>query len=185
VLNLIFGFCLYYVYFYSGEGEVVRRKGLLASMKSQNDRLEDELNGSGNNSRGALMGGARRTPINLSEESQESQQISNQQLQSQQRTALSEQDSKLDGILDGVSRLKVMSSDINAELDLHQNLLGELDTAVDATDARLQRNTKRIEIVSEKAGGCCGLITMVILFALIVILLATNWGCHVFKPSKC
>jgi SYP5 family syntaxin len=151
-------------------------------MRVQTDRLDADLQSGG---RAALMGGARRGPANLAEESYESQQMTNQQLHAQQRAALSEQDSKLDGILDGVSRLKVMSSDINAELDLHANLLDELDTAVDATDARLQRNTKRIEIVQEKSGGCCGMIIMVILLVLIVILLVTNWACHIFNSKKC
>jgi SYP5 family syntaxin len=166
----------------SGEGELNRRKGQLASMRVQTDRLDADLQSGG---RAALMGGARRGPANLAEESYESQQMTNQQLHAQQRAALSEQDSKLDGILDGVSRLKVMSSDINAELDLHANLLDELDTAVDATDARLQRNTKRIEIVQEKSGGCCGMIIMIVLLILIVILLVTNWACHIFNSKKC
>lgn len=163
-----------------GEGEIARRKGLLASVRSQTDRLEVELGG-------GSMGrsGPARRPVNLAEESAESQASSNVQIYAAQRSALSAQDEKLDGILDGVSRLKVMSNDINQELDLHANLLGELDSAVDSTDARLQRNTKRIEIVQEESSGCCGLLTMGLLFALLIILLVTNWGCHVFKPSKC
>ena len=167
----------------SGEGEIARRKGLLSSVRSQNDRLDDEVtNGSG---RDGVMAGARVKGVSLADESVESQQQSNQQLLAVQQTALSRQDEKLDGILDGVTRLKVMSGDINQELDLHANLLNELDSAVDSTDARLQRNTKRVELVTEQSGGCCGLIIMAILFVLIIILLVTNWGCHVFKPSKC
>jgi len=163
-----------------GEGEVNRRKGMLAAMRAQAERLEADVQSGG---RASLMGGARR--VNLAEESHESQQMSNVQIHAQQRAALSAQDEKLDGILDGVSRLKVMSSDINAELDLHVNLLGELDSAVDSTDARLQRNIKRIEIVQEKSGGCCGLIIMLVLFVLIIILLVTNWACHIFNSKKC
>ena len=165
----------------SGEGEIIRRKGLLSAVRKQNERLDDELN----NGSGRPGGAGARKPMSLADESDESQQHSNAQILAQQKSALSAQDEKLDGILDGVSRLKVLSNDINQELDLHANLLGELDSAVDATDARLQRNTKRIEIVQEESGGCCGLLTMAILFGLMVMLLITNWGCHVFKPSKC
>ena len=165
----------------SGEGEIARRKGLLASVRASNDRLDDELNNGG----GGRGGAPNRKPISLSDESAESQQNTNVQILAAQRSALSSQDEKLDGILDGVSRLKVMSNDINQELDLHANLLNELDSAVDATDARIQRNTKRVEIVTEESAGCCGLLTMGVLFAIIVMLIATNWACHIFKPSKC
>jgi hypothetical protein len=162
-----------------GEGEINRRKGLLTSVRTDSDRLESDLNGGGSSGRAA------RRPVNLADESLESQQQSNVQIHAQQRSALSAQDEKLDGILDGVSRLKVMSNDINQELDLHAGLLTELDSAVDSTDARLQRNTKRIEIVQEQSGGCCGMLTMAVLLGLIIMLLVTNWACHIFKPSKC
>lgn len=147
---------------------------MLSSLRSQNDLLDDQLN---NNSNGRLGGAGRKAP-SLADESVESQQYSNAQLLTQQRSALSAQDEKLDGILDGVTRLKVMSNDINQELVLHEGLLTELDSAVENTDARLQRNTKRVELVTEQSGGCCGLICMALLFAVIIMLLVTNWGCH-------
>ena len=161
----------------SGEGEINRRKGLLATLNRQNDSLDDEVNNS------STRFGANRKAPSLADESAESQQYSNAQLLTQQRSALSAQDEKLDGILDGVTRLKVMSNDINQELDLHAGLLNELDTAVENTDARLQRNTKRVEIVTEQSGGCCGLITMALLFAVIIMLLVTNWGCKLPKAN--
>lgn len=160
-----------------GEGELARRAGLLAALRQQYDTLDDQVNTNG----GRLGANLARKAPTLAEESAESQAISNQQLLAQQRSALSSQDEKLDGILDGVSRLKVMSHDINQELSLHENILSELDSAVDNTDARLQRNTKRVEIVTEESGGCCGLVTMAILFAIIVMLLVTNWGCKLPK----
>jgi len=159
-----------------GEGELERRRGLLSSLRNVNDKLEHDINNVGGR-------GVRRVPLGA--ESEETAQLSNQQLYANQKSDLADQDEKLDGILDGVSRLKVMSQDINSELDLHASLLTELDGAVDATDARLQRNTKRIELVSESAGGWCGLLIMFLLFILIILLLATNWFCHIFKPSKC
>lgn len=157
-----------------------RRKGVLAALRSLTDGLDDQLNHNG----GRLAGNLARKAPSFAQESESSQQVSNQQLLAQQSAALSAQDEKLDGILDGVSRLKVMSNDINQELDLHANLLNELDSAVENTDARLQRNIRRVDIVTEKAGGWCGIICMLLLFGLIISLLVTNWGCHLPK-AKC
>jgi syntaxin 8 len=119
------------------------------------------------------------------EESEETASVSNSQLYTQQKQQLDAQDAKLDGILEGVTKLKVMSQDINQELNLHEHLLTELDGAVESTDARIQRNTKRIGLIQESSGGWCGLIIMFVLFVIIVLLLSTNYGCHVFKPSAC
>lgn len=163
-----------------GDGELNRRKGLLASLRSINDQLEDQLT----HNDGRLAGNLARKPPSLANESADSQQLSNQQLLAQQSSALSAQDEKLDGILDGVSRLKVMSSDINQELDLHANLLTELDHAVDNTDTRMQRSIKRVEIVTEQSGGWCGLFCMILLFGIIVSLLVTDWGCKL-PGAKC
>ena len=96
------------------------------------------------------------------------------------------QDQKIDQILDGVTRLKYMSRDINQELDLHGALLEDLENAVDNTDAKMVRNTKRIEEVADKEGsGWCGICTMLILLIFIVILAVSNTFCVIFRPSRC
>jgi len=62
-----------------------------------------------------------------------------------------------EGLVDGVTKLKILSSDINSELDLHQHLLSDLDSAVDNTDHNMQRNILRVEIVTEKSSSCAAL----------------------------
>lgn len=160
-----------------GDGEMNRRRNQVNQLKTRSERIEQTINLS-NMGRGGRRGVAP-------EESEETASISNSQLYAQQKSQLEAQDAKLDGILDGVGKLKVMSTDINKELNLHQHLLSELDGAVESTDARIQRNTKRIGLIQESSGGWCGLIIMFILFVIIVLLLSTNYGCHVFKPSAC
>lgn len=74
---------------------------------------------------------SNRGPRRPAAETSETSGYSNSQLLQQQQSSLAAQDEKLDGILDGVTKLKVMSQDINQELDLHAHLLTELDSAVE------------------------------------------------------
>jgi len=170
--------------FQIGDGEVQRRKGMLAMARNTHDQLSLEVSAPTRNA-GRLGAGRKSGAALLAEESDASRERSNVQIHQQQQAQMATQDEKLDGILDGVTRLKVMSGDINQELDLHANLLDELDTEVDRVDGRLQRNTKRVELVTEKSGGCCGLLIMAVLFVIIILLLVTNWGCHIFNTDKC
>lgn len=130
---------------------------------------------------------SNRGPRRPVSETAETQSYSNQQLLQQQQATLAQQDEKLDGILDGVTKLKVMSQDINQELDLHAHLLTELDSAVDQTDGRIQRNTKRITNIEQAEGsGCCFMIIVILLAVLIVLLLAApNWFCKILPKSHC
>ncbi len=79
--------------------------------------------------------------------------------------------------------------DIHSELDLHSNLLEEIDAGVDKTSAKLKTQTKKVDAISQESGGCCnGCCGLIIIFALIVViilLVTTNYGCYVFAPQKC
>jgi len=158
-----------------GDGEIQRRKGLLAATRNTANRIDD-LSQSSDRSRGG--GWRKRTAI---EETGETAAMSNNQLHAQQKQQIAVQDEKLDNILNGVQTLKVMSQDINQELDLQHHLLNDLDAAVDHTDRKIQQNTKKIDQIENKeSGGWIPLIIMIILLGLIIMLFATDYLCPVF-----
>jgi syntaxin 8 len=166
-----------------GEGEVSRRRGLMVDLKNMLVSSEDTSNNSKN--KRELFNAARRQAAPR-EEDEDTKGMRNEEIHGHVQATVAKQDEQLGAVLEGVTKLKVMSNDIGAELDLHHHLLGDLDTAVSKTDAKIQNNTKRIEIVSEEdGGGCCGLIVMALLVVLILFLATSNAACHVFKPSSC
>jgi hypothetical protein len=75
--------------------------------------------------------------------------------------------------------------DINQELDLHSNLLSDIDHNVDKTSSSLKTQTKKAQNLVAESGGCCGLCVILFLVGVIVMLVATNWACHAFNSSKC
>lgn len=165
-----------------GDGEIQRRRGLLAQVRTNVQRVDEAASGRGAGSSSSNSGAWRRR--NNVEETGETAASTNQQLYVQQKESIAQQDEKLDNILAGVQTLKVMSQDINQELDLHHHLLNELDDAVEDTDKKIISNTRRIEhITRREAGGWCIILCMVLLLVAIVILVATNWFCYVFQ--KC
>jgi len=163
-----------------GEGELQRRKGLMADLKRSVATADDKLNSRG----GSRFGYAARREKEYNEDD-ETRGVSDRSLLQQQHAMRDRHDQKLDGILSGVTKLKVMGQEINQELDLHTRLLDDLDGAVTATDERIVTNIKKVDHIDRKSGGCCHLITIMLLFALIVFFAASNLPCHIFRPSKC
>jgi len=165
-----------------GEGELSRRRGLITGLKTQLQFIIDLSEGKTTSRKKDLFSGwMDDTPT----ENDGTRGLSNRQLAEQQQLQFKRQDQKLDDVLEGVTKLKDIGTGISAEFDLQKPLLRELDENIDHTDAKLRINTQRVEQVNEKAGGCCGMITMVILAVIIVGLISSNIGCHVFKPSSC
>jgi hypothetical protein len=68
------------------------------------------------------------------------------------------------------------SQDIHTELDLHANLLEEIDAGVDKTSGNIKTQTKKVEGILEEtsACNCCGLCTIFLLFLVIVLLIFVN-----------
>lgn len=140
-----------------------------------------------NSARDTLLGQSNNTtkPTRRAEETDETRNYDNQQLLQQQQSSITDQDSRLDDILHGVTRLKIMSTDINQELHLHHQLLGELDDQIDRTDSRIKSSTRTVADISERdSGGWCSFCTMVILLVMIVLMATTKTFCFL-NVNRC
>jgi len=89
-----------------------------------------------------------------------------------QRHMMDEQDQYLDLLSHSINRQHHMSLQINEELDVHSNLLEELDTQLDRTEGRLGRARKSLDKVARgvKSNGSVVAIGLLIFILLILII---------------
>eukprot|EP00457_Paulinella_chromatophora_P013925 gb/GEZN01014286.1/.p1 GENE.gb/GEZN01014286.1/~~gb/GEZN01014286.1/.p1 ORF type:complete len:245 (-),score=24.31 gb/GEZN01014286.1/:147-881(-) len=161
-----------------GAGEAQRRRQLISDLYALNANVKD-----------ILSGAKRRSNIQQEAmsrgDTEQTRGLSNAQLLETQQQEMSRQDTALDGILDGVSKLKVMSTDMGNELGLQESLLNDLQPMIENVDGRVVRNVNRIEDINENKGGWCPFVCTILLLALIVFLLTSNAACHIFNKDKC
>lgn len=160
-----------------GMGELQRRRGLLANLRGF---LE--------NARGLTSPGHSALRNNFFEASEEMSSTRSQEsveLFSANERKSEEQDETLDIIDDGLQKLKAMSHDLNSELDLHINLLQDLDESVEVSNRRMLSTARRVEQFSGDGSenNCCTIVTMTALCGLIILLALTNLVCLV-KPCR-
>jgi hypothetical protein len=165
-----------------GDGELQRRKSLITQLRSYQSRLSDDLTPSTSTSRRT-----RPTPHTPLNEDPTTSTLTNSQLYHQQQVTIEQQDQKLDSILQGVTTLKALSTDIHQELDLHSGLLDEVGEGVEHAKEGMKANTRRIGEVERKDKGWLAVICMLIWVVLIVVLLASDVFCPLFAlmGSQC
>lgn len=165
-----------------GAGEVRRRQDLINDIKRIQHYVE-----------GALSDEARARAItnhlhgdkNRYKENERTEGRNQSQLLQQQEDQYSNQDAKLDMLLDGVTNLKAISNDVGKEINLHANLLDDIDDRMDSNDARLAASTHNVEQLEEQTTSCWTYLLIVFLFIVIIFLAFTNQACIVFNPSRC
>ena len=161
-----------------GSGEAQRRRERMTQLKAKLLQLstDEEENASATSSR---RRGTARSAMAV-EDTEDTAALSNSQLYAQQRQTIAQQDEKLDNILAGVHTLKAISSDIHSELDVHNQLLTDLDQQMDHTDNKLRANVRKIAVIEKRARGWLSVCCMVVWIVLIVLLLATDVFCPFF-----
>ncbi|KAH9400761.1 Syntaxin-8 [Tyrophagus putrescentiae] len=75
-------------------------------------------------------------------------------LRETQRLLLQAQDEGLDTLGNIITRQKYLAQGINTEIDLHNEILEDIGEAITDTDDRVTRNTRNIQVVSNKASTC-------------------------------
>ncbi len=125
-------------------------------------------------------------PSRPAEDNEETQYLSNQQLLDEEVSRAQLEDDALDSISHGLTQLNYVAKSQNKQLLKHGVLIDEVRDGMERTDGHLQANIQRANIVEEKTrGGCCSLLIMAVLLALIVSVLVSNWPCHILpKVTK-
>lgn len=119
------------------------------------------------------------------EDNEQSQYLSNKELLDEEVERAQFEDTALDHISQGLTQLNYTAKAQNKQLLKQEGLITDLGNAMDGTDERLQSNLKRVEIVEENTrGGCCSIIIIALILAIIVSVIFSNWMCHILPKVK-
>mmetsp|Transcript_10504 Transcript_10504/g.26329 ORF Transcript_10504/g.26329 Transcript_10504/m.26329 type:complete len:139 (-) Transcript_10504:1245-1661(-) len=88
-----------------------------------------------------------------------------------QKQALSSQDEQIEELGRAVRNTKHVALAINEEVDLHQHLLDDLDSAVDHTESYMKFARRKLEQVSRKSGSCKYILIMILLVVILAVVI--------------
>jgi len=72
---------------------------------------------------------------------------------------------------EAIKRQKNMANEFATEVELHNEILDEIDTGLTNTDQNLNKNIRNIKLISRKSGNCF-LWLMIFLLAIVIVFLA-------------
>lgn len=87
-----------------------------------------------------------------------------------QNRALQDQEDGIERLTRAATRQKTMAHEIGSEVDLHNEILDEIDTGVTQQDANLRKNTRNINVIERQSGTCFFWIIIILLGAVILTL---------------
>nr|XP_023019903.1 syntaxin-8 [Leptinotarsa decemlineata] len=90
-------------------------------------------------------------------------------LRTNQKKMLGEQDRSLEGLSRIISRQKDIANTISDEVDFQNDILDDLGTQLSRTDDRLNTETRHIEVVDRKDKTCIYWVIIILLFISIVV----------------
>jgi regulator of vacuolar morphogenesis len=135
------------------DGELIRRKDVIRNLKIEKDELSRHFV-SKRHLAGSEATSSKRWPTSSSsgprvfgkvDETDETRGRDNRQVLELQNSLVQQQDEQLDQMLNVVKRQKEIGRAIGDELDLQNQLLGELDQRVDFTKSRLSGAGKQLK----------------------------------------
>lgn len=88
-----------------------------------------------------------------------------------QERLIAAQNQGLDRLTEAVKRQKMMAHGIATEVDVHNELLDEIDDGMTNTNLNLRRNTNNIKLLSRRSGTCFYW-TLIILLMIVIITLS-------------
>ncbi|KMU81907.1 hypothetical protein CISG_09375 [Coccidioides immitis RMSCC 3703] len=145
-----------------GEGELRRRKDLLASAQKEKEGLENLLNAMATKSKldsavasiqdkQALIGSSRNKPKVgriLGKETEETRQLDNDGVLQLQKQIMENQDAGIDELRKIVARQKELGIAINNELEVQNAMLNIVDEDAERVGRKIQVGRKRADKIS-------------------------------------
>jgi len=164
--------------------DVTTYSGRLDSIRALLSSIEQTCRGE--NVRTKLLSDSNQSrPRRAVEETEETRDLSNRDMLDQQMVQREQDDELLDGISQGLFSLKQIGLEHSKQFQRQDELLTDLHEGVDTTQRKLNQNITSVDKVEKSSrGGCCAMLTMALLLALIVSLLASNWICPLLPGTK-
>lgn len=85
-------------------------------------------------------------------------------------SAIEAHESGLERLGEALRRQKDAANSLATEVDIHNEILDDIDSGVDNTNVQLQKNTRNIKLVTKKASTCLLWIIILLLGVVIVTL---------------
>jgi Syntaxin 6, N-terminal len=164
------------------DDELVMRKDFLAETRNTIARTKKHLNDPSvmaavdEHQRGLLMAGAsshganarssRYARMDAAMKAENTEFVQAQQ--QEQREIEREQDQYLDQLIHSGATLELMAEDIYVTLNMHNEMLDEMDTQVQHTDSRIRASVRRVEEVIDKTSNGVGCAVIVFLILALV-----------------
>jgi predicted RNase H-like nuclease (RuvC/YqgF family) len=153
------------------------------SLRNKISSLDALCNKGDENTKSALLGDHKYRNI---KDSDETIDMTNQQLFTDHKIQQANQDAKLDNISDGLSQLNTIAVDQNRKLIHHGDLMQDLDQNMDIADENMRTNIRRADIVEENSsGGWFSLLIMIALLGLILFSIFSTTMCSWLPGAKC
>lgn len=159
------------------EREIDRRQNMLDQLitreKQMNSAFQQESGHSDNGRSSLLVADQRRQPSNPFDEPETyvDNNVSIDDMRRQQQQIIREQDEGLEALSGIIQRQKMMGRAISDEVDLHNEIIDDIDVRMDQTNTRLIKETSHVKRVTKKA-STCGMLVVIILLIIAIIVVA-------------
>ncbi|XP_074639007.1 syntaxin-8-like isoform X2 [Acropora palmata] len=163
------------------EREIDRRQNMLDQLitreKQMNSAFQQESGHSDNGRSSLLVADQRRQPSNPFDEPETyvDNNVSIDDMRRQQQQIIREQDEGLEALSGIIQRQKMMGQAISDEVDLHNEIIDDIDVRMDQTNTRLIKETSHVKRVTKKA-STCGMLVVIILLIIAIIVVAVIPG---------
>lgn len=95
----------------------------------------------------------------------------NQSYQALERRAVNDHNDGLDRLGEAIKRQKYMVNELATEVDLHHEILDDIDNGVSNTNENIRKSTRNIKLLSRKSSTCF-LGFIIILLDVVIVTLA-------------
>lgn len=95
----------------------------------------------------------------------------NQDYLTLERQAIRDHEAGLDKLGEAIKRQKYIAGEIATEVEVHNEILDDIDVGLTKTGDNLRKNVRNINIITKKS-STCGLWLMIVILAAIILALA-------------
>lgn len=149
--------------------EINRRRVLVTELESDFNNIQDRVREGYKQAKSSPGINFKREKNQ--EESAETKNLSNKDLQSAQTQMLSSQGQLEDQLIGVADNLLVAARGIGDEVDIHNRLLEDTDKNVDYTQAKMDKtNFKMKELIMKSSDGCLLLFIVILILAIVLVL---------------
>eukprot|EP00850_Spirogloea_muscicola_P005143 SM000023S07599 [mRNA] locus=s23:292998:294868:- [translate_table: standard] len=157
------------------EKEVYRRQDMLLGIRYRAKQMAAVLNTQQPSNRKDLLERDGEKP-NVVLETDQTAELENSGIIHLQKRIMKDQDEELVGLESTVASTKHIALAVNEELDLHSQLLDDLDRDVESTNARVAVAQRKLAVISKRSSRSCTFATMcLLLLAIVCLVLVVLW----------